>query len=660
MLNNDNLSQLAQLKQDIIDSKEYGIGRVVGSNGRFGFVKLDDGRDVYLSPDKMQRVIPGDTVKVCIETNKKDKLEATLEKLITPAIGRFVGQYRIKGKTHFVQPTGAQASRWIFIPPKQRDNKIKEGDYVIAKITTHPFKDGKAAAKIVEKIGSGDEPKFELTFVKAKYSLNVDENKPVTEQCEAITTQFNERDFGERKDLSDLPFVTIDAETTRDMDDALAIEPIEDNPDIAFRLHVAIADPSHFIAQGSPLSKRALAQGQSAYLLGGTVPMLPTEVSHQCFSLLAGEKRPALVCHLDINDQGEIQDAIFEFAIIESKHKLSYESVAAFLEQSNDSVPEECKTSLNYLKEFALQRRIFREKTFIVSPDQTDFDYHLNEQGQIDGVSERKRTIAHQIVEESMLATNTCAAYLLAEHAVGVCNKHKGFRPERLGEVKALLKEENIEHGDLQTLEDYVKLFKDLSASETHANLSAPLRRMMDTAELSSEFGPHLGMGVAGYTTITSPIRRYADLYNHWALQKILEKGNFAALNDDKLSALSETLQNIRQADRELTLWLVSLYTDASRIGHSTTGTVRIVTQQGFGVRLLDTGIEGFVLFPKDKEKQYDAKRMTLTVDDEKYEIGKEVSVTVKSVNKERRQIAFELSSTVDNKNGSKKTETAS
>ncbi len=658
MLNNDNLSQLAQLKQDIIDSKEYGTGRVVGSNGRFGFVKLDDGRDVYLSPDKMQRVIPGDTVKVCIETNKKDKLEATLEKLITPAIGRFVGQYRIKGKTHFVQPSGAQASRWIFIPPKQRDNKIKEGDYVIAKITTHPFRDGKAAAKIVEKIGNGDEPKFELTFVKAKYSLNVDENKPVVEQCEAITAQFNERNFGERKDLSAVPFVTIDAETTRDMDDALAIEPVEGNPNIAFRLHVAIADPSHFITQGSPLSKRALAQGQSAYLLGGTIPMLPTEVSHQCFSLLAGEKRPALVCHLDINAEGEIQDAVFEFATIESKHKLSYESVAAFLEQSNDSVPEECKTSLNYLKEFALQRRTFRENTFIVSPDQTDFDYHLNEQGQIDGVVERRRTIAHQIVEESMLATNTCAAYLLAEHAVGLCNKHKGFRPERLGEVKALLKEENVEHGDLQALEDHVKLFKDLSASETQANLSAPLRRMMDAAELSCEFGPHLGMGVPGYTTITSPIRRYADLYNHWALQQILEQGKFTPLNEDKLSKLSEALQNIRQADRELTLWLISLYTNASRIGHSATGTVRIVTQQGFGVRLLDSGIEGFVLFPKNQEKQYDAKRMTLTVEGEKYEIGKEVSVTIKSVNIERRQIAFELTPTAGNQSDDTATET--
>ncbi len=123
----------------------------------------------------------------------------------------------------------------------------------------------------------------------------------------------------------------------------------------------------------------------------------------------------------------------------------------------------------------------------------------------------------------------------------------------------------------------------------------------------------------------------------------MLEKGEFTALNEDKLSKLSEALQNIRQADRELTLWLVSLYTEASRIGHSASGTVRIVTQQGFGVRLLDTGIEGFVLFPKNKEKQYDAKRMTLTVEGEKYEIGKEVAVTIKSVNKERRQIAFEL-----------------
>ncbi len=649
MLSNDTLSQLAGLKKDIILSKDYGTGRVVGSNGRYGFVKLDDGRDVYLSPELMQHVIPGDVIKVCIENGasengkdkgKKNKLEAVLEKLITPAISRFVGRYRIKGNAHFVEPSGAQASRWIFLPPKVRGKQYQDGDYVIAKITTHPFQTGKAAAKILEKIGSGDEPKFELGYVKAKYQLNIEESPQLKEQSKTIEKQVEQGSFGDRLDLSDIPFVTIDAEMTRDMDDALAIEALEDNDKAIFRLHVAIADPSHFIEQSSPLAQRAGSMGQSAYLLGGTVPMLPTALSHHSFSLEAGKKRPALVCHLDFDASGEIQDAKFEFAIVESKHKLSYDNVTSFLDNDTDSVPEECKAALRQLKELSCIRRQFRDATFIIAQDQQDYSYKLDDKGRIEGIQQRERGVAHQIVEEAMLATNTCAAYLLSKHSLGLCSAHKGFRAERLGEVKALLKEEGVEHGDLQSLEDHVSLFRDLAKNEQKAKLVGPLRRMMESAELSTEAAPHLGMGVPGYTTITSPIRRFADLYNHWALQKILEDKGFEVINEHKLSTLSEALQNTRQADRELSLWLTTLYTE-SLIDTEAVGKVRIVTQHGFGVRLNEWGIEGFVLFPKSKEKKYDAKRMTLKVDDVTYEIGSDVSIKIASVDKEKNRIAF-------------------
>lgn len=647
MFNNDTLHQLAQLKKDIQASKDYGTGRVVGSNGRFGFVKLDDGRDAYLSPEKMQRLIPGDIVKVSVTKNKEEKLEATLEKLVEPAVSRFVGQYRIKDRAHFIQPSGPQSSRWIFVPPKSRDKSINDGDYVIGKMTSHPFKDGKAAAVVSEKIGSGKEPKFELTFVKAKYQLNAIEDAKISKQVQEIESIFSQDGFsqnneGERIDLTHIPFVTIDAETTRDMDDAVAIEHSEKDGIQHLKLYVAIADPSHFITQNSLLAKRARVLGQSAYLLGGTTPMLPTEISHHCFSLEPQKTRPALVVTIDIDGTGEIQDAVFTFANIESKHKLSYDNVATFLGGDTSAVPEDCHENLARLQTFANIRRGFREKNFLVIQDQIDYDYQLDEQGHIESIQTHSRNIAHQIVEEAMLATNMCAAQLLAENNTGLSTIHSGFREERTGEVKALLKEESIEYGDLCALDDHVALFKSLEKNEEKTKLIAPLRRMMDAAQLSTSPAPHLGMGVPFYATITSPIRRYVDLYNHWALQKILEQKNFNQLNADSLEKLNESLKNIRQGDRELNLWLMTLYTEKHLLETTTSGTIRIVTQHGFGVRLNDTGIEGFVSYPKNKEKQYDAKRMTLKVDDTLYEIGKEVSVTVKSVNKEKRQVSLE------------------
>jgi len=638
MLNNDALNQLTQLKKDIKASKEYGSGAVIGSNGRFGFVKLDDGRDAYLSPEKMQRVIPGDRVYVSLAKNDKNKLEADLEKLITPSLNRFVGQYRIKGSAHFVQPCDPQSSRWIFIPPKAR-TKCDDGDYVVAKLINHPFRDTKASAKILEKIGQRNESKFELKFIKAKYQIDQSEPQDACEQAEVIEKQFIHEAFGERADLSHIPFVTIDSATTKDMDDAIAMETPHDG---RIRIHVAIADPASFIAQDSPLAELSARRAQTTYLLGGAASMLPIRLSHHCFSIEPNKKRPALVCHLDIDPDGEINEATFEFAIIESKHKLSYENVAAYLELQQETVPEKLRPMLDSLLVFSNLRREFRKKNSIVAQNHSDYDFQLDDNGHITSIKLRPRTLAHQIVEEAMLATNISGAKLLREHNLGLCVLHKGFREERLGEVKALLKEENIKHGELNVLTHYLQLFRDLDKDENTKKLAAPLQRMMDSSSLSLSFGPHIGMGLCNYATMTSPIRRYGDLYNHWSIQQILTGKKIDVLDQARLDPLVDTLQSCRQADRELALWLVAQYTEKI-INTEALGQIRIVTQHGFGVRLQNTGIEGFVSFPREKQKKYDAKRMTLEIAEEKYYLGKKVNVKIKSVNIEKRRITFEL-----------------
>lgn len=648
MFNSDTINQLAKLKADIEASKDYGTGRVVGSNGRFGFVKLDDGRDAYLSPEKMQRLIPGDVIKVTVIKNDKDKLEANLEKLIEPALNRFVGEYKVKGKAHFVQPDGVSSARWLFVPPNSRA-KMKDGDHVVAKLQSHPFKDGKAAVKVLEKIGVADENRFELKYIKAKYQLNREPKASVLKQAEEISKQFVHDAFGERPDLSDLKLVTIDSPSTRDMDDAIGIAKITDGDTELTRLTVAIADPSSFIAPDSPLARSAQQQAQTVYLLGGSVPMLPTNISHDCFSLEEGKKRPALVCQIDFDNELNIVNSSFEFALIQSNHKLSYGQVAHFLDPDNNpadkdlpEVPEDTHVLLKELAEFASHRRAFREQHHLVNHDQHDYDYALNDRGHIESVRVRPRTIAHQIVEESMLAANICAAKLLAQHQLGLCMAHPGFRPERIGEVNALLKEENIEHGDLSVLEEFVTLFHRLGENESSQLLIPPLKRMLASAELSESGSPHLNMGFEAYATITSPIRRYADLFNHWALRAIIQDQKKVTIKRSELDGLKDALIQSRQADRELYQWLQTIFAE-SLIGTQAQGKIRIVTQQGFGVKLDDTGLEGFVLFPKGSNLTFDAKRMTLQTGDETYRLEDTVTIKISSVDQTKKRVAFEL-----------------
>lgn len=654
MLNNSALSQLTQLKSEIQASKEYGTGTVAGTSGKFGFVRLDDGRDAFLSPEKMQRVLPGDKVKVCLKTNDKNKLEADFEALLSTSLDRFIGQYKVKGSAHFVVPTGNQSSRWIFIPPKSR-GKCQDGDFVVTKLLSHPYKDGKASAKVLERIGQENDVKIENKYIRAKYDLNPRDEEKFTKPVAQIEQVFEKEDFGDRTNLEAIPFVTIDSASTKDMDDAVAIEKVEIDGAAFSRLHVAIADPASFIARGSVLAKQAESLSQTVYLLGRQAPMLPSAVSHACFALEADKVRPSLVCHIDIDSNGRVHSYNFEKAIIRSRHKLTYNNVTHALDTSfplpegESPVPEEHQEQLSALFELSSLRRQYREQHHLVGSDQPDYDYKLDEQGRVSAINKRAKTLAHQIVEEAMLATNTCAGEFLAEKGVGLHVRHGGFRDDRMGEVKAVLKEEGIEHGDnINDLEEHRELLKKILTDEEKSWLIFPLRRMMQIGEISNNKGPHMSMGLPAYATMTSPIRRFADLYNHWIINDLLAGKEVDAFADDRLEKLGEALNNCRQADRELHHWLITQYAQ-SKVGETAKGRVRIVTQQGFGVKLDDTGIEGFVLFPKKKEKKFDAKRMTITVDEKLYRIDQEVEISIKSIDMEKRRIAFELVSQNEN-----------
>jgi len=636
MLDANALSQLNQLKSNIQASKDYAEGEVAATGGRFGFVRTDDGRDAYLAPDRMEKVLPGDRVKVSITENKDGKLEAALEKLLTSEITKFVGQYRIKGNAHFVVPQGGKFNRWIFIPPKHRKNAA-EGEFVVAKMSRHPFSDGKAQAHVLFRIGAPEDPYIEHKYVKAKYDLNYrieDAAKAETDQI-AITT---EKLAETRTDISEALFFTIDSPSTLDMDDALSITRAADG----YLLTVAIAAPGEFINESSALATQALSAGQTVYLAGGAVPMLPAKLAHHAFSLEENKVKAALICQISISADGALTDFSFTNAAIKSAHKLNYAQVAEFLQDDHDTVPEEVKSSLTLLLEMSSARRRFREQNHVVMEEQDDYDFKLDDRGHIAEILSQSRNLAQQIVEESMIATNMCAGEFLQQHKTGLHSVHLGFREDRLGEVKALLKEEELPTDNLDSLEGYLALLHSLKNDESKQALVYPLRRMMRASEISAEPGPHFGLGLPHYATITSPIRRFADLYNHWCIQAILSEKELPKPSSALIEQLNKTIGNGRQADRELHQWLICLFT-ANRLGTQADGKIRIVTQQGFGVKIIENGIEGFVLFDKKAEKTFDAKRMTLQVGAHAYRMGDTVSVKIKSVDLDKRRIAFEL-----------------
>lgn len=647
MFDNDALQKLSALKSSLQSQKELAQGVVRTTTKRFAFVRLDDGAEAFLAPDEAQKVLPGDRVEVSLTRNDKNQLEATLEKLLSSEFSHFVGRYQIRGTAHFIEPDVPHFNRWLFVPPQAR-GEYQHGAYVKAELSRHPFKqNGKGQVKPIADLGSPGTPGFEARYLIAKFELPTQWSTRAQEQTQAINlTPVTLSD--EQEDLTHLPFVTIDSEHTRDMDDALYLEA----DDSGWQLKVAIADPSRYIAQGTPLEEAARQRAGTVYMLGHSITLLPAELAHDTFSLVPEQQRPVLICTMHIDRDGRLGAFRFNEGMIRSHHKLSYQSVSEWLDNPADAaVPAPVMTMLEQLQLCATARHQQRQEHALVMDERPDYCYVLNEQKKIQRIEKRERTPAHRIVEEAMLATNICAGQLLAEHpGLGIFSSHVGFRPERLEDVLSLLQEDAPDYpvGDLTNLADFQRLLKTLrrnaDGNERFAQLLPVLQRMLQAGALSLDTSAHFGLGFSHYATVTSPIRRYHDYHNHLAIKAILNGKSDVTIDETAVQALQEQLIQGRQACRQQEQWLMCEYY-ADKIGSVFPATVTLVTAHGLGMRLDESGLEGFIMLAtKDAPKpQFDARRLTLTANGQRYQLEQPLMVAISAVDMEQRRLSLEL-----------------
>lgn len=650
MLNTDALQQLASLKSTIVSHKDVAQGVVRTTTKRFGFLVLDDGREAFIDPDQMMKVLPDDRVEAEITTNKKGQFEAKLTKLIAPGFNGFVGKYVSKGSHFFVEPDSNNFTRWLFIPPQERKG-LTEGDLIQCEISRHPFdNEGKAQVHIVKRIGTLSDAGIESRYAVAKFSLP--NEWPAAAQAQANSIHWSPLIFDNSVlDLTDLPFVTIDSETTRDMDDALFIR----ETDTGWELFSAIADPTKHIELDSPLEQVARDRASTHYLLGQALTMLPIDLSQDTYSLVPDQKRPALACKISVLKSGEIADFSFTEAFIRSHHKLSYQGVNDAITQA-DSAPDfspELLSQLNTLRDFSVARNLYRRETSLLMEDKPDYFYLLNEQKKIDRVEKRDRNIAHRMVEEAMLITNICAGELFVKNpGYGIFSTHIGFRAERINDALSLLSEDRPDFmpGDLSALPNFLALFRELrlnTENPVNSTLHSLLQRQLQAGELSFEPVPHFGLGFRAYAMMTSPIRRYNDFFNHLSIKRILRNQPPIDIENKSefIARLHSRLNSGRQACRHTETWLATQYL-ANHIGSVHHAQIMLVTSIGIGVKLDDWGMEGFVtLAPRGGEikAQFDSRRLTLIVEGKTFRIDDKVQVIVDEVDIDKRRVAMSI-----------------
>lgn len=645
MLDLSALSQLKELKKQIQASVIRSQGIVKGTSKRFGFVVDEkDGQQYLLPQAAMDLLLPGDTIQFVLEKSKSDEEKpiARVEKLISTQLSYFIGQVKAKNNQLFVAPDHPHFNRWVFIPPKFRKNLV-EGDLVAATIIQHPFKnEGRTQASIDVVLGKPDDPFIEHRYAIAKEGIV--EKIWQADDIEAIR-QTSERTFEHalenKTDCRDMLFVTIDGVSTQDLDDALSIKKIDNG----WQLSIAIADASTFITPGSPLDKIAARQGASIYLPGQKVPMLPEVLSADLCSLRQDKDRLALICQLDISVNGDISNTRYIDAVINSRARLNYDDVAAFLEGGNSNYSDDVKNALQELHQLAKTRTQWRIENAQPPEDYPDYRLWLNERGKITQIEHLERNCAQTLVEECMLACNEAtASYLKAHYPEALYLTHDGFKQDQLPGIEKLLEgyfpEFTIK--DVVDLAGYRRLMK-AADNNTTLPFREILRKKLNRSVWSAEGKPHFGLGVEAYTTFTSPIRKYSDLLVHRLIKAQLGKAKAPKLSTADIEQLNNAMQAIRNAQRDCELSLKCQYIEGFR-DQTFTGTISMINHRVIGVYLAQFDLHGQIDV-SSLEIPFTFKQDTLQLlsEHKNFQLMQEVQVTLDQVDLRQRSVKLRL-----------------
>ena len=552
----------------------------------------------------------GDRVSArVVGMDRRGRPEAVILEVIEHAVRKLVGRLVNERGILVVIPEDQRIKHDVIVAPVDTAG-AEAGQVVSIEIIDPPTRYTPPVGRVVEILGGIDDPGMEIEIAVRKFDVPHIFSAAAEGLAEKLPDSVRPKDIKGRIDLRDVPLMTIDGEDARDFDDAVYAEPM---PDKGWRLLVAIADVSHYVQSGDALDRDAFERGTSVYFPRRVLPMLPEKLSNGLCSLNPHVERLALVCDMVVTPAGEVKAYQFYQAVIQSAARLTYTSAWAAL---CDPLCEDAKKlgplnqTLGVLEEVFRALLSAREARGAMDFDSVETFMQFDTNGRIEKIMPRVRNDAHRLIEECMLAANTCAADLLMRaKRHGLYRVHEGPTPERLKTLKEFLKVQGLRlgGGDEPTPADYAHLAKEIKARPDARLIQSLLLRSMQQAIYTPENSGHFGLSYDAYAHFTSPIRRYPDLLVHRVIKTIIASlGHYVPPYGD--SGVQDPLarwQNIgdhcsaaeRRADeasRDVEAWLKCQYMRA-RVGEQLRGTVTGVAPFGLFVTLDALYVEGLI-----------------------------------------------------------------
>jgi ribonuclease R len=635
----------------------------------YGFVVPDDkSEDVHVSARNRGAAMDADTVEIEAWPAVRG-VEGRVLRVIARGRAKITGQLARMGRQQVLQPDDPRITGPVSL--RGPIPHLDDGLAVVAEITRYPdVPDGPIEAAVLKVLGDPDDPRTEVEKVLA--CADVDEAFPdqVARIADGLPQEVRDADRVDRADLRHVPFTTIDPETARDFDDAVAIESL---PGGGTRLWVAVADVSHYVREGSPIDDEAKRRGCSIYLPNRAIPMLPEALSAHMCSLVPEEDRLAMVARIDLDRNAKVVDRDFSAAVIHSRARLDYPGVAAALggdTRGKRRKYEPFLPALRAMDSLARQLRALRAQRGSLDFDIPEPFVELDQDDPrlVRDIRKSRRDPgerqAYSMIEEFMLAANEAVAGSFQERGEDtVWRIHDAPDRSRLEEFAVLAENYGlrIDVDDARTPQGLKRVLDRLKGHPAEKALSFQLLRSLKQATYDVVNIGHFGLASRDYLHFTSPIRRYPDLIVHRLLKSRLAgqgkpAGGWkppAQAPVPERAALQRMAAEASFAERqamEVEREVVDLYRAfflRDRVGDLLDGVISGVAGFGIFVVIDHPFVEGLVRIEALSDDYYNfdeaACRLVGRRSGRTFALGDSVRVEVQSVSVVRRKIDFAL-----------------
>jgi len=607
--------------------------------GGSAFIIVGGNRDepsVQVAPDDTGVALPGDTVAARIYRGVAGKRPGERVGRVVEIIERghttIVGDLRREGRNFIVAPDDPRFVYEIAVPDPAR-SPVRPvphpGDKVVVKLGEWRRREQPLVGEITERLGRTHEPRAELLGIFVKHDLEPNFPADVEREAAGLPDRVGPRELEGRRDYRRVPVFTIDPDDAKDFDDALSIEDLG-RGDVRVGIH--IADVSSYVRHGTAIDREARKRGNSTYLVGTVIPMLPEKLSNGLCSLVEAQDRLCKAVFLTFGPDFRIKETDFANTVIRSRKRLTYKQAYALLFEDNlekirampvppkhqtgstgralrelgDGELADLQSWIRALWRIASTLRRERMAEGSLDLDMPETKIFVDPQGYADRLERIEQDESHQLIEEFMLAANESVARLTrTQRLPSLYRVHDNPDAEKLNDYRQFVATFGIRVGDLTRREEVVKLLAILKTHPQGYTLRTQFLRSLKKACYRATPDGHYGLHKKDYTHFTSPIRRYSDLVVHQVLQSYLvRRGDPGAVRHDirGITQLAEHLSNTEinstEAERESVKIKLLEFFERELAKKKRTVFVAIITdvrRHGFFIELVESMTFGFV-----------------------------------------------------------------